>query len=86
MFTSNELGKKPTDENQIKHKYFQRVKFVLQWQVYHFRNKACSRTHIHIRYHTLVGVKFLSDTKTKETKKVKLLFLKELKQKQNVLV
>lgn len=47
---------------------------VAQRQVYHFRN-AFSGTHI--RYRTLVGVKFLSDAKTKENKKVKLLFLKE---------
>lgn len=44
-----------------------------------------THTHIYIRYQTVVGVKFLSDTKTKEFK-AKLLFLKELKQKQNFLV
>lgn len=77
-------------KHQIKQNCFSRAIFILQWQVYHFRNNDCTRTphthtHIYIRYQTVVGVKFLSDTKTKEFK-AKLLFLKELKQKQNFLV
>lgn len=49
------------------------------------KQDMCKITHTH-RYHTLVGVKFLSHTKTKESEKEKLLFLEELQQKQNFLV